>query len=1139
MIHKKMNPLMALLVPLGVFSMPTSAYIAAGSYQRRLSSPDKVAYREGESEAPASIRSGRFLDNKGIQLSASDMRLVRPATRTLKLRGNTHPAESAKPQAQPLDLQSGRSVRELVIIDTSVPNYTTFTENLKPGFQVRFVNKDADGEQQLQSILSDYAELDAIHLVSHAGSGRIQLGTSTLTSENFDSGTTTTLLGAALREGGDVLFYGCNLAAGQEGHDFLDLVSSNAGVDVAASNDFTGDARKHGDWDLEVARGTIESSTPFSSAALKNFKHVLPLVSGGGGSVSYAGAMGGAASIDATYTLSGGQTLEFDGADVSTYIYSYVTAGAGGSYESSLTISMSGGQTFDVSTLSLFVNSYSNTYTFTPSNGSPVYATGSETPTLNFNDITQFTITSNGNMYASFGEIGIGDIQAPPVNNEPTLTATGNDPTFTEGSSAASLFSGTSISTQDTGQTVSALTFTVSNTSDGSNERINLDGSTIVLTHGTSGTTASNSLSYSVSVVGTTATVSLTGGNLSTSAAQTLVDNISYQNNSNSPSTSNRVVTLTSLQDSGGTANGGDDTVSLAVDSTVTVVETNDEPTLTATGANPTFTEGGSAAGLFSASSVSTIEAGQTLGALTLTVTNVNDGVDEVLTADGTAIALTNGTSGTTASNSLSYSVSVSGTTATVSLTGGTLSSAATQTLVDGLSYQNNSNTPDTSNRVVTITSLQDSGGTANGGDDTASLAVGSTVTVAGVNNEPTLTAAGSDPSFSEGGSAVGLFSGASISTIESGQTVSGFTLTVSNLINGASETLIADGSTIALTDGTSGSTSTNGLNYAVSVVSSTATVNFSGASLSDSQAQNLIDNLSYLNSSIEVSASTRTVTLTSVTDNGGTANGGDDTATLSISSSVSLTDDVAPSVSDANISLMGSSGNGGAYILGDTVTATWDNTASGDNNSDTISSVTIDFSAFGGEAAVAATNSSDTWSANYTIDGSSVSGSNLNVSVSATDNAGNTVTVADSSNAEVDNAAPTGHSISFDDANIDASEASATSFTFASAEVGANYSYTISSSGGGTSVTGSGTVTSTGEQITGIDVSGLPDGTITLSVTLTDAAGNAASAVTDTATLDATAPSGHSVSFDDATLSGTEASATSFTFASAEVDAN
>ncbi|MCY0966378.1 hypothetical protein, partial [Parathalassolituus penaei] len=137
-----------------------------------------------------------------------------------------------------------------------------------------------------------------------------------------------------------------------------------------------------------------------------------------------------------------------------------------------------------------------------------------------------------------------------------------------------------------------------------------------------------------------------------------------------------------------------------------------------------------------------------------------------------------------------------------------------------------------------------------------------------------------------------------------------------------------------------------------------------------------------------------------------------------------------------------------------------------------------------------------------------------------------------------LDTSVPTGHSISFDDSNISSSEASSISLTMAGAEVGATYSYSISSSGGGTPVTGSGTISSAGQPISGVDVSGLSDGTLTVSLVLTDSAGNAATAVTNTTTLDANAPSGHSISFDDATINTSEASSISLTMAGAEVGA-
>ncbi|MCG8522489.1 MAG: Ig-like domain-containing protein [Pseudomonadales bacterium] len=145
---------------------------------------------------------------------------------------------------------------------------------------------------------------------------------------------------------------------------------------------------------------------------------------------------------------------------------------------------------------------------------------------------------------------------------------------------------------------------------------------------------------------------------------------------------------------------------------------------------------------------------------------------------------------------------------------------------------------------------------------------------------------------------------------------------------------------------------------------------------------------------------------------------------------------------------------------------------------------------------------------------------------------------VGDTSAILVDTVAPAGHSVNFDDSTLNAAEAASASFTFIAAEVGTDYSYTISSTGGGTPVTGSGTVATASDQITGVDLSGLADGTLTLSVTLTDAAGNSAVAVTDTATLDVTAPSGHSVSFDDNVFNVSEAAAASFSFAGGEVGA-
>ncbi|MEC8859521.1 MAG: DUF4347 domain-containing protein [Pseudomonadota bacterium] len=158
-------------------------------------------------------------------------------------------------------------------------------------------------------------------------------------------------------------------------------------------------------------------------------------------------------------------------------------------------------------------------------------------------------------------------------------------------------------------------------------------------------------------------------------------------------------------------------------------------PTLTATATNPTFTENGSAADLFNSVAAETKDDGQTFTGLTLTVTNVSNGSDEILTIGGTSIALTNSNSGSVSGGG-NYSVSVSSNTATVTLTNLARSNADMNTLVDGITYSNSSEAPGTDTRAITITQLVDSGANNN----TTALSVGSNVKVSAVNDAPTAT---------------------------------------------------------------------------------------------------------------------------------------------------------------------------------------------------------------------------------------------------------------------------------------------------------------------------------------------------------------------------------------------------------------
>ncbi|MEE1962237.1 Calx-beta domain-containing protein [Allomuricauda taeanensis] len=129
----------------------------------------------------------------------------------------------------------------------------------------------------------------------------------------------------------------------------------------------------------------------------------------------------------------------------------------------------------------------------------------------------------------------------------------------------------------------------------------------------------------------------------------------------------------------------------------------------------------------------------------------------------------------------------------------------------------------------------------------------------------------------------------------------------------------------------------------------------------------------------------------------------------------------------------------------------------------------------------------------------------------------------------------PSGYGVTIDQSLITDANETSVSFTFSGAEVNADYNYTFTSDGGGTPVIGSGTIANADQQIVGIDVSGLADGVITLSVTLTND-GGIGSPVTDTADKDTAAPAGYSVTINQVAIDANNEDAITFTINSAQL---
>ncbi|WP_152532045.1 Calx-beta domain-containing protein, partial [Leptolyngbya sp. Heron Island J] len=129
-----------------------------------------------------------------------------------------------------------------------------------PPEQVYLIDDQQNGIEQITEILSKYQNLESIHIFSHGSEGTLQLGNSVLNEETLGSYLDDLeAWGNALTQEGDLLFYGCNLAAA-DGLDFVKQISQITQADVAASNDITGYAKLGGDWELEAVTGDIATT---------------------------------------------------------------------------------------------------------------------------------------------------------------------------------------------------------------------------------------------------------------------------------------------------------------------------------------------------------------------------------------------------------------------------------------------------------------------------------------------------------------------------------------------------------------------------------------------------------------------------------------------------------------------------------------------------------------------------------------------------------------------------------------------------------------------------------------------------------------------------------------------------------------
>ncbi len=178
---------------------------------------------------------------------------------------------------------ASQPVTQVVFVDSQVPDVQDLLNGAKPGVKVFEIDSGSDGLAQIANILAenDFTNLTAIDIVGHGEAGQFIVGATNLTDGSIASEATyLSAIGKSLVPGGDLMLYGCDVAQGAAGQQFIDdLSTATGGANVAASTQeigtVSGTNGTFENWTLDASTGPIDATTPFTQSAMDSYEGLL------------------------------------------------------------------------------------------------------------------------------------------------------------------------------------------------------------------------------------------------------------------------------------------------------------------------------------------------------------------------------------------------------------------------------------------------------------------------------------------------------------------------------------------------------------------------------------------------------------------------------------------------------------------------------------------------------------------------------------------------------------------------------------------------------------------------------------------------------------------------------------------------
>ncbi len=167
------------------------------------------------------------------------------------------------------------STMSIAFIDSSVEAYSLLMAGIKPGIRVHILDGNRNGIETITQILRQQAtphRLQDVHIIAHGSPGCLRLGNTELSLDTLEQYRTE----LADWSCESLLLYGCEVAAGDAGAEFVEKLHQATQAEISASTTLVGQALRGGNWELDVSTEVQHPELALRDATLANYPYTLP-----------------------------------------------------------------------------------------------------------------------------------------------------------------------------------------------------------------------------------------------------------------------------------------------------------------------------------------------------------------------------------------------------------------------------------------------------------------------------------------------------------------------------------------------------------------------------------------------------------------------------------------------------------------------------------------------------------------------------------------------------------------------------------------------------------------------------------------------------------------------------------------------